>query len=62
MSADYRKDGITCPITSPVRRREKGGVVGRRERVVKSGQAHVEMDQATQNAQVVPEDYQATSH
>ncbi|KAH0672981.1 hypothetical protein KY290_025262 [Solanum tuberosum] len=62
VSADYRRDMVQpTQLHPPVRRRGKGGVAGRRERAVERGQAHVEMDQATENAQAVPEDYQATS-
>ncbi|KAH0657091.1 hypothetical protein KY285_031973 [Solanum tuberosum] len=60
VSADYRRDVVqSVQLHPPVRRRGKGGVAGRRERVVERGQTHVEMDQATQNAQAASEDDQA---
>ncbi|XP_049349512.1 serine/threonine-protein phosphatase 7 long form homolog [Solanum verrucosum] len=63
VSADYRRDVVqSIQLHPPVRRRGKYGVAGRRERVVERGQTYVEMDQATQNAQVASEDDQATSN
>ncbi|KAG5617553.1 hypothetical protein H5410_017377 [Solanum commersonii] len=61
VSADYRRDMVQpVQLHPPVSRRGKGGVAGRRKCVVEKGHTHVEMDQATQNAQAIPEDYQAT--
>ena len=47
VQADYRRDEVhNDHLHHPVRRRGKGGVVGRRARAVEKGRAPIEMDES----------------
>ncbi|KAF3671945.1 hypothetical protein FXO37_07758 [Capsicum annuum] len=64
--SDYRRDEVQPDqLRPPIRRREKDGVAGRRERAIARNQVPVEMnemDEATQIAQISSKDDQATTN